>query len=163
MAAGTVDGDTVSTRDFREAFLDVVQGNVQAFGYMSGFPLAGIPDIEHQGRIGARGSSAAIALAAKPDLVSPTERVSAVLDLKTPHVIFKQPLLKCYGVGSSFEGSDPLCSPQIIYSVTNSRIWPVRRARTFSVRKVSQNDFIDPNKLRHIGDADLPDQSIRHQ
>jgi hypothetical protein len=49
-----VDGDAASTRDFRETFLDVVQGNVQAFGYMSGFPLAGIPDIEHHGRIEAR-------------------------------------------------------------------------------------------------------------
>lgn len=93
IAASTVDCDTGSTRDFREAFLDVVQGNVQALGYISGFPLAGIPDIEHQGRIGARSSSATIALAAKPDLVSPTERVSAVLDLKTLHVIFKQPIV----------------------------------------------------------------------
>ena len=39
--------------NFREALLHVVEGNVQAFRNMFGFPLAGISDVQDQGRFGA--------------------------------------------------------------------------------------------------------------
>ena len=56
-----VHSDTAATRNFREALLHVVEGNIQAFRYMFGFPLAGIPDIQDEGRIAAPNSSAIVA------------------------------------------------------------------------------------------------------
>src|SRR5579859_4457539 len=50
VAARAMHGQAARARDFGEALLDVVQGNVEAVRYVPGFPFAGIADIEHQGR-----------------------------------------------------------------------------------------------------------------
>src|ERR1700744_5378192 len=50
VAARAVHSDATAARNFRDALLHVVEGNVQAFRYVFGFPFAGIPDIQDEWR-----------------------------------------------------------------------------------------------------------------
>jgi len=50
VTAGAVHSNATAARNFCDALLHVVEGNVQAFRYVFGFPLAGIPDIQDEGR-----------------------------------------------------------------------------------------------------------------
>jgi hypothetical protein len=45
VASCAVDGDAAAGRNFREALLHVVEGDVHALGNVLGFPLAGIADV----------------------------------------------------------------------------------------------------------------------
>ena len=45
VAACTVDSNAAAAGNLRDALQHVVEGNVQAFRYMFGFPLAGIPEV----------------------------------------------------------------------------------------------------------------------